>query len=208
MNFHNMSMSDVSRKLAGYCRVNGQVFQLLDLGDDYMFGNALTSCGTWEEHRTSFANAVIDTTFPDMGYVNYKSGIVYCIRKAVRQWSVVYNHGVVEVRDPQRDLRAMLNLRVDDAVSSNPAFVKRLFNRHWYSYEEAIASLRSGKRIAAALNRNVAIAQSAALEGKYIIYYKNKVVGWVDVGDTPILFREADYVAAACPFNVMIEDVQ
>lgn len=207
MNFREMSFSDISRKLAGWCRVNGYVFQLLDIGDDYLYGNALMG-STWEEYRTPFHGAVIDTTFPTMGYVNYKSGIVYCIRKAVRQWSAVYNRGVVDVVDPQADLRAMLSLSIDRDIASNPAFVKRLFNRNWFTFEDAIESLRSGKRIAAAINQHVAIAQSATMEGKLIIYYKNKVVGWIDVGNTPILFREADYVAAACPFNVMIEDAQ
>lgn len=222
MELLGMSLSDFSSKLgASTFRVNGMLFRLNGVsGEDednwegsaeedvYLYGETIVDRSMWEDTRIYpfVEDTQIDISFPQAGYVNYRSGAVYATRNVERQYKYGYNSRVVEVTDRFSEERQDLNLMYAGGLVNNPRFIARLFDRFFFTYHHAIALVRSGQRLGAAIHPYVYIGRSGEFN-KPIICYKDKVVGYVD-GSTNYLFPEADYVGRLLPNVTIKEDVR
>lgn len=209
-----MGPSDFSSKVSGsIIRVNGQIFQLNYVGREESFddeedhdggefalhGSVLDDRRRWERkvYDPDEESVTVSLDFPTVGYVNYKSGAVYMARNAERQYKMGYNHRVVNVSDRFRYERTALGIPISDDVVSNPQFVSRLFDRFFFTYTQAIASVRNHNRLGAAISPYVYIGLSGEFDHP-VICYKDKVVGYVD-GLTNYLFPDAAYVGKLLP---------
>jgi hypothetical protein len=217
--FCGMEPSDFGSKLGGSIfRVNGEIFQLSEVEggwdedeererDPCLRGMILTDRGrewrdTYYYHDDSLQ---IDISFPKVGYVNYKSGAVYVCRLVERQYKYGYNRRVVHINDRFQAERQHLGMEYNDPdLVNNPHFIARLFDRFFFSYDQALSLIRRGRRLGAALNPYVYIGRSLEFD-KPVICYKDKVVGYID-GPTNFLFPEADYVGRLLPNFEVKED--
>ena len=217
-----MSASDFMSKLGNSIfRINGQVFHLGSVGNEDSFGdedeedrsgNFLLRGQTLDTNRRWVTNHFdpdegelqIDLAFPVIGYVNYKSGAVYMARNAERQYKIGYNHRTVKVNDRFKNERISLGLVFSEDIENNAQFVARMFDRFFFTYDQALAAVRNGTRLGAAICPQVYIGNSSEFNFP-VICYKDKVVGYID-GRTNYLFPDAAYVGVLLPSSTIKED--
>ena len=217
-----MSASDFMSKLGNSIfRINGQVFHLHSVGNEESFdddadgdrggsfllrGHTLGTNKQWVP--TNFDpdedELQIDLSYPVIGYVNYKSGAVYMARNAERQYKVGYNHRTVHVNDRFRNERISLGLVFSEDIENNAQFVGRMFDRFFFTYDQAVAAVRNGTRLGAAICPQVYIGNSSEFNFP-VICYKDKVVGYID-GHINYLFPDAAYVGVLLPSSMVKED--
>ena len=206
-----MGIRDFNSKLGGCIfRIDGDVFQFARTNEEGTSGFDLF--GAFIHNRTSWMPATleasdkmqIDFTYPTPGYVNYKSGAVYVTRNVERQYKLAYNSRVTTISDRWEAERSELGIPVDmGGLCDNAHFVARLFDRFFFTYEQAVHLVRNNNRLGAAISRYVYIGRS--LQADYlVICYKDKVVGVVD-GNEAVLFKEADYIADMFPNARIVE---
>lgn len=219
-----MNPDDFSSKLGdSIFRVNGDVFRLHEVGGahDREFGDEDEDCGdsvslrgqrlsnrggVWEDitYYPEEQDVQIDLSFPDTGYVNYKSGAVYVTRIVERQYKYGYNRRVVQIDDRFYAEREEFGNRYQTDIVLNPLFIARLFDRFFFTYEHAMALVRSKKRLGAAISKYIYIGMSGEYD-KPVICYKDKVIGYVD-GDVNYLFPDGAYAGVLLPSFQLLED--
>lgn len=153
------------------------------------------------------AAATIDFTYPQVGYVNFKKGAVYMQRRVERQWKVGFHHRTVAFFDRfSREREALGISLVIRSLHSSAEFVKRAYDRFYYSHDRAIAMIRNGERLGAAISPYIYIGQSLNFDN-LLICYKDIPIGYIDSDDNKFIFKEAEYVRKLLPFDVEIREV-
>jgi len=226
-----MDIRDFSNKCGGSIfRVDDNIFFMdgLDRGDpdieDYpeessypegsFIGSILTKGVRGEEWTIKrysvddLLRANIDLSYPQVGYVNYKKGAVYVQRNVERQWKVGFNGRTVSFLDRFSKERKLAGIPIIYSnLHTNGEFIRRLFNRFYYSPERAISMVRNGERIGAAISRHIYIGQSLNFP-HLLVCYKNIPIGYIDSSNRKFIFKEAAYVEKILPFNVVVvEDI-
>lgn len=164
----------------------------------------------WERHTYGWEELAtlhdIDLSHPDVGYVNYQRSTVYVMRRAERQWKLGYNSrnvyvgNVLDEEHSHLGIYALIHLSTTDA-----AFVQEVFDPFYHSHIAALALIRQGQLLSAAISPHVALGQSARFP-YILILYKNIPVGYVDDDNKWFLFETADYVNNLLPVRANIKE--
>lgn len=210
-----MSLDDFSNKCKGSIfTIDNCVFLMEEVaypemsGEERVMGSELIN-SRW--HNKSYfiselAAADINLSFPQVGYINYRKGAVYLQRNCSRQWKLGYNSRTVSILDRFERERDFINQRADiGRVSNRAQFIRRVFDRSYYSFEELFDLIKHGARLGGAIHPYICITQSINFK-EIVICYKNIPVGYILNKNEGVLFSTAEYIKLLLPFPVTIQD--
>jgi len=154
---------------------------------------------TWEARRVGFD--IFDNTstrFPQVGYVNCGKASYHLARLASRQWHIGYNSAVVKLDDTFSTERNVLGLMSTDIAVYSPIFLTSVFNRQYPSFDESVELVASKRVLSSSPHPHLCISQSLEYDSP-ILLYKNKVVGFIQDNNIPLIFSPAEYVEKIIP---------
>ena len=107
----------------------------------------------WESHNVGVDHPSLHLEYPTLGAINTEGGfVIFCERVRTKQWRETLNPETINTYDPFYTERELLGISDLSEGIFNLSFLKALFNNKLFSFEEAVSSIESGKRLAAAFH--------------------------------------------------------
>jgi len=116
--------------------------------------------------------------FPSTGWFNFSDGFsLYINRLDKRQWRRTLCNSNVYISEHFSEERAYVRApSITDGKKLIPyALYSEIFNPKYFQWEEAVESLRSGERVAAAINNNILIGYKKIFRHPILFYNQHAV---------------------------------
>ena len=150
----------------------------------------------WLPCRLPIEDIKVQWEWPELGMINALGGAIYLSRKVN---SGVYRKGVytrlIDITDINSEEREILyDNSVIDINLVRPYYVDKIFKPQYYSPRDAGILVNRGKRLAAAISKNLAVSTHWWSHG-LVLNYKGIPVGEMDTnGDAVHLFKGNEHL--------------
>jgi hypothetical protein len=133
---------------------------------------------------------VVDVSWPDLGFINYKTATVNLSRKAETQWKRGMRSDQISKRFVSPDIASeYYDLESENYLYTNE-FIEGLYYPEYPKYQEAAYLVLEGKAISKAINKDFALANVYGIN-KPVIQFRNYGVGVIEDDYTIALHSKA-----------------
>lgn len=136
---------------------------------------------------------VVDVSWPNLGFVNYKTTALFLARKLETQWKRGLRRSQLEMKFVSYQISREYYDIESEGYFHTQEFLESLYYPEYPSYREAAQMVLDGKAIAKAISHNIAIANHIALD-KPVVFFQNNEVGFLDDDLTIHLLNTAKHL--------------
>jgi len=118
--------------------------------------------------RIRLTNPDLVLHYPDLGMTQFNKDVVWCVRRAMRQW-----HRGVHCRTFKQTLLSHISRDTPwdcDRLTLSPEILYAVYNPEFTGYDEALRRVTTGEVRASALDRNFAIAKVEEYANPLLVY--------------------------------------